>query len=61
MLMAMAACGAEGGLAVALLSLVTAAGADVDALSVGCGGGGGGGGPDSVLLQTSNSIHFQQN
>ena len=44
MLMAMAACGADGGLAAAL-SLVTAAGADVDALRVGCGGGGGGGGP----------------
>ena len=52
MLMAMAACGADGGLAAELLSLVTAAGADVDALRVGCGGGGGGGGPESVLIPT---------
>merc|ERR1719507_377668 len=44
MLIAIAACGADGGLAPAL-SLGTAAGADVEAFKVGCGGGGGGGGP----------------
>ena len=44
MLIAIAACGADGGLAPAL-SVGTAAGADVEAFKVGCGGGGGGGGP----------------